>query len=155
MVLAVSELANIGDFLPVPGTGEVVDLTDPLSVARGLDALRGFKRQMREIEEALADRLREERAVLGSRALEYDGLTVKFGADTETSYDAVELEEGLRAAGMPEHRIDEIIETRVERKVRAVEAKKAAAVNPAYAAVVERARTVAPKRQTVIVEVAR
>lgn len=150
-----SELAPIGDFLPVPGTGEVIDLTDPVSVARGLDGLRQHKRVVREIEDALTERLREERAMQGSRTLEYDGLTVKFGADTETTYDAVALEEALRAAGMPESRIAQIVVETVERKVKAVEAKKAAAVNPKYATALELARSVVPKRQTVTVEVAR
>lgn len=141
--------------LVIPITGEIVDVGDPISVAHALDAIRDYKRMLRGVEDALADRLREERAVLGSRTLEYQGVSVKFGADTEITYDAVALEEGLRAAGMPEPRIAEIVVETVERKVRAVEAKKAAAVNPAYAAVVEQARSVVPKRQTVTVEVAR
>ncbi len=56
---------------------------------------------------------------------------------------------------MPESRIAEIVVETVERKVKAVEAKKAAAVNPAYAAVVDAAKTTVPKRQTVTVEVSR
>lgn len=150
-----TEILPIGDFLPVPGTGEVIDLTDPASVAHGLDALRQHKRIVREIEDALTDKLRDERAVQGARELHYEGLRVKFGTDSETVYDAEALEEGLRAAGMPEPRIEEIIQTTVERKVRAVEAKKAAAVNPAYAAAVDASKTVVAKRQTVTVEVAR
>jgi len=150
-----TEVVRIGDFLPVPGTGEVIDLTDPVSVARGLDALREHKRAVRDIEDALADRLKDERRALGSRTLEYQGVSVKFGADSETTYDALALEEGLRAAGMPESRIAEIVVETVERKVKAVEAKKAAAVNPAYAAVVNAAKTTVPKRQTVTVEVSR
>jgi hypothetical protein len=151
----VSDLVPAYRELVIPITGEIVDVGDPISVAHALDAIRDYKRMLRGVEDALADRLREERAVLGSRTLEYQGVSVKFGADTEITYDAVALEEGLRAAGMPESRIAEIVVETVERKVRAVEAKKAAAVNPAYAAVVKQARSVVPKRQTVTVEVAR
>jgi Glu-tRNA(Gln) amidotransferase subunit E-like FAD-binding protein len=150
-----TELARVVTEVAVPGTGEIVDMNDPRAVARALNTLRDFQRTVREVSDVLQDRLREERAVLGARALEYQGVSVKFGADTEITYDAAALEEGLRAAGMPESRIAEIVVETVERKVRAVEAKKAAAVNPAYAAVVEQARSVVPKRQTVTVEVAR
>ena len=150
-----TEIVQFGDMLPVPGTGEIIDMADAASVARGLDALREFKRRVGDFEEMLADRLREERATQGTRQLEYDGMSVKFGADSFPVYDAEALEYRLRDAGMPEERIGEIIATTVERKVRAVEAKKAAAVNPAYAEAVELSREIVPKRQTVTVEVAR
>ncbi len=150
-----TDIVQFGEMVPVPGTGEIVDMADPVSVARALDTLRDFKRQVADIEEMLADRLRQERATQGTRQLNYDGVEVKFGADSFAVYDAEALEYRLRDAGMPEDRISEIIVATVERKVRAVEAKKAAAVNPAYAEAVELSREVVEKRQSVTVEVAR
>ena len=150
-----NEIAVVQDEVAVPGTGELVDLRDPIAVARALDTLREYERMVREVREVLADRLREERRSLGVRQLDYDGITVKFSADTETRYDAEGLEDRLRAAGMPEARISDIVVQTVERKVRAVEAKRAAAVNPAYAEAVELSREVVEKRQTVTVEISR
>jgi hypothetical protein len=150
-----TDLARIENDVSVPGSGELVDLRDPIAVARALDTLREYERMVREVKEVLADRLREERHTQGVRQLDYDGITVKFSADTETRYDAEGLEDRLRAAGMPEARIGEIVVQTVERKVKAVEAKRAAAVNPAYAEAVELSREIVEKRQTVTVEIAR
>jgi hypothetical protein len=151
----VNEISVVQNEIAVPGTGELVDLDNPVAVARALDTLREYERMVREVREVLADRLRDERRAQGVRQLDYDGITVKFSADTETRYDAEGLEDRLRAAGMPEARISDIVVQTVERKVRAVEAKRAAAVNPAYAEAVELSREIVEKRQTVTVEVAR
>ncbi len=154
---AMNEIAVVHNDVAIPGTGELVNLDDPVSVARALDGLREYERVVREVKEVLTERLREERRALGVRQLDYPdfGLSVRFSADTETRYDAEGLEDRLRAAGMPEARISDIVVQTVERKVRAVEAKRAAAVNPAYAEAVELSREIVEKRQTVTVEVAR
>ena len=78
-----------------------------------------------------------------------DGTSVKVTKTYDLQWDHHTLEEALRAAGMPEERIGEIIVEEVSYKVKAIEANKAAKANPEYEAAVEAARTKVEKRPTI------
>lgn len=138
----------------VPGVGAVVDLREPAAVAQALHDLRGFEERIRDAKAALAEALVSATEREGSRTLRLPGIEVTVGASEETVYDAQAVEEGLRAAGMSEDRIGEVVVQTVTSKVKATEAKRAARANPDYAAVIEAATTVVPKRPTVSVKVA-
>jgi hypothetical protein len=128
--------------LAIPGTGELVKLDDEVACALALDAVREYERLLREAKSALTEAIIERATVLGVRSFALpDGRRAEVSASTESVYDAQAVEDGLRAAGMPEERIAEIIEEQVSYRVRAAQAKRAAAANPAYAAVIEASRT--------------
>lgn len=124
--------------LVVPGTGEVIDLEDEIACCRALHDLNRMEQMIRTAKRELAYAITERSRVLGTKTITLpSGEKAQVGSDRETVYDAQAIEEGLRAAGMPEQRIQEIIETTVTTRVRAVEAKRAAAANPEYARVIE------------------
>lgn len=128
--------------LVVPGTGEVVDLDDYRSCAFALDSIRDIEANLREIKSELNRAIRSEAERQGTRTLELpDGRKAVISGGVETVYDPERLEHGLREAGMPEDRIREIIEETVTYKVKAVEAKRAAAANSEYAYIVDSCRT--------------
>jgi len=58
----------------------------------------------------------------------------------------------LRAAGMPEDRIREVVVEEVSWTVAAVKANQAARANPEYAAAVDRARQVVETRPTIAIK---
>jgi hypothetical protein len=64
--------------------------------------------------------------------------------------DPYRLERELLDAGMPEHRVREIVVTTVDRKVNGTQANAASKANPEYAAIIERYRVTveAPYRVT-------
>jgi hypothetical protein len=127
--------------LPIPVTGEVVDLADYQSCARALDSIRDIEYQLRTAKAALSDAIAQEAARRGVKSLELgDGRKAVVGGGTTVEYDAEQMEIGLRTAGMPEDRIREIVEETVTYKVKAGEAKRAAGANPDYAVVVDACR---------------
>ncbi len=134
----------------LPATGEVVNLESLSEVIRALASVREVEALLREVKGVLQDAARHHSQMLGTKTLRVEGvgkLEVKGG--TETVYEAEEIERGLREAGMPEERIREIVSETVTYSVRAVEAKRAAAANPAYAEVIERHRRIVEKRPSV------
>lgn len=138
--------------LAVPGTGEIVDLTDAPACAVALDAIRDFESHIREAKAALTRAIVEEATRQGVRSIELpNGARAEISPAVEVVYDALALAEGLREAGMPEERINELIEETVSYKVKAVEVKKAASANPEYAKVVEDARSEQPKAQYITI----
>jgi hypothetical protein len=128
--------------LVVPGTGEVVNLNDYRECALALDSVRDIESDLRAIKSELQRAIAAEATRQGTRTLELpDGRKAVLSGGTETGYDPEKLELGLREAGMPEERIREIVELTYTYKVKAVEAKRAAAANPEYAYVVDSCRT--------------
>lgn len=132
--------------LVVPGTGELVDLDDEIACVQALIAVRNFEQQFREVKAALTAAIVERAKVLGTQTLTLpDGSKASLKGGSEISYDAEELMEQLRQLGMPEKRISEIVVEEVSYKVSAREAKRAAAANPEYEAVIESAKTTTEK----------
>jgi hypothetical protein len=136
----------VGQELVVPGTGELVDLDDEVACVNALSAIGDFEQLIREAKRELTAAVVARSKLLGVKTFKLpDGRKASLTAGAETVYDAEAVEEGLRAAGMPEDRIREIVQETVTYRVRAVEAKRAAAANPEYARVVDEAKRVEPK----------
>jgi hypothetical protein len=128
--------------LVLPHTGELVDLNDELACGVALDELRRVQAQIGHAVRAVSEALAARAAVLGTKTIPLSGgRQATIGGGTKKVYDAQEIEKGLRALGMPEDRIRDIVVETVTWTVKAVEAKRAAAANPAYADVIESAVT--------------
>lgn len=141
------------DLVPLPD-GQLVDLTNPTDVALRLDDLRTLESRIKDAKSVLVDALAEyaEHAGAGKTLNLSGGVRAVLKNDTRILWDAQHLEVSLRAAGMPEERIREIVVEEISWTVKAAEAKKAASVNPNYAAAVNEARTEIPQRPSVTVE---
>lgn len=124
--------------LAVPVIGEVVNLDDYQACSLALDQIRFVESQFREAKGILTRAIAEEAAKQGTRTLELrDGRKAVVSGGRETEYDAEGILDGLAAAGMPQERIVEIVTETVSYKVHAVEAKRAANANAAYATVID------------------
>lgn len=154
--MTTTDLAAIesADEVLVPdfSTGEVVDvMKNPERIPGLVETLRETKRladdHLRTLT-AMVELLSEQR---GTRTLPFGDRKVSLGTATETIYDVTVLEE-LRAAGLPEDRFDELVRAEVSYKVNASVAKQLAGANPEYAKIVERSKTVVPKRVTLSVK---
>jgi len=129
--------------LVIPSTGEVVDWEDVNSLARALDWLRSVEQEMRSAKASVQQAIAHQASIRGTKTLELeDGRKASISGGTKTVWDAQALDTGLRALGMPEDRIREIV--RVELKVKAVEAGRAAAANPGYKILIDACRTEEP-----------
>ena len=143
------ELVTTATELVLP-TGELVDLSDPASCAHALVAIREMEFMLREVKGAIVDRFAEERRIRGVDEIELpNGDVVKVTRKYKIQWDVEQLEEDLRAAGMPEDRIREVIVEEVTHTVKAVEANKAAKRNAEYAEAIARARTEIEERPTI------
>jgi hypothetical protein len=141
------------DLIVIPAIGERVDLNDAPSVARAYRSVLDLEGMLREAKGTLADALVAASSRMGTKTLHLEGLrapvVVKGGYDT--TYDAQAIKRELLAAGCPAERVAEIVVETIDYRVAAVEAKKAAAANPAYAEIIERNKKVYPKRPSVSV----
>jgi hypothetical protein len=130
----------------VPLSGELVDPSDEAQCVRALAHVRDLEQTLRETKQALTEAIIDRSSILGSKTLTLDdGTRAEVKGGTETEYDAESIEAELRQAGMPEARIRTVIEEVVTYRVKAVEAKRAAAANPEYAQIVERHRRTVTK----------
>jgi hypothetical protein len=136
----------------LPASGEQIDLNDLAQVCRAFQSVKEIESQLREAKGVLRDAVLHHSSLLGSKTMHVAGggkVEVKGG--TVTQYDAESIETDLRAAGMPEERIREIVVETVTYSVKAAEAKKAASANPVYAEIIARHRQVFEARATVSV----
>lgn len=132
--------------LVVPGVGEIVDLDDENQCAKALVAIREFEQQVRDAKAALSLAIAERGRVLGTQTITLDdGRKAIIKGGVEITYDAAEVEDGLRALGCPEERIRQIVREEITYKVVAREAQRAAAANEEYAKVIEAAKMTIPK----------
>jgi hypothetical protein len=123
-----------------PLTGELVDLRDPLAVARAALSALEVEQEVRAFRKFLEEVLRLEAARQGSKTLHLGATVAEVSGGSRWEWDAEKLAGLLREAGMPEERIAEIVVETVERKVNAREASRAASANPAYREAVEASR---------------
>jgi hypothetical protein len=130
--------------LVVPLSGELVDLRDPNSVAGALDQVREMKNQLDGTRAVLEQVLRLEAVRQGTKTLHLEKCTAIISGGETVEYDGEQLIRLLEQAGMPQERINEIVETVVTYKVNALKAKHAAGANPDYAHAVQQTRTVKP-----------
>jgi len=140
------------DLEVIPHTGEIVDLSDAHAVAKAYREIQDLEGKLRTAKGTLADALVHHTTIYGSKTMPLEGLgkvVVKGG--TDTVYDAQAIKRDLIAAGSDRARVAQIVIETVDYKVAAVEAKKAAGANAEYAAIIERHKTVYPKRPSVSV----
>lgn len=139
-----TELERLPGELVIPWTGEIVDLGEPAQVARVLETVRALKRDLDEARALLEDVLRSESERQGTRTLHLGTLDAVISGGERVEYDELELARELRAAGLPEERLAELIVETVTYKVDQRVARSVAASNPVYAAAIERCRRVVP-----------
>jgi hypothetical protein len=138
--------------LVVPGSGALVDLDNPRQVAQTLDDVRDLERQLRSFKGLLTEAMVHASQIHGTKTMHLEGgITATVKGGDETVYDAEEIEAELRDAGMPEDRIAAIVRVAVIRTVSAVEAKRAASANPAYAEIIARHSRVQERPSTVTI----
>lgn len=130
--------------VPLPGTGEAIDLRDPVDVARGITRARQLQTELKDAIHFLTDVLRIEAMNQGKKTLRLGGYQVEIRGGTRIEWDPERLMDELRAAGMSEERISEVVKEEVRYSVSATNAAQAARANPDYAAAVERCRTHVP-----------
>jgi hypothetical protein len=135
--------------LVVPGLGTLVDLTSVESCAIALNDIRDYERQYRYIKQELTEALVKASEVEGTKTLHFPGGKATIKTGEEWVYDPEEIELGLRAAGMPEHRIRQIVKETVQYKVDAVQAKQAQSANPEYDRVIGDNKTLEQKQPSV------
>jgi hypothetical protein len=134
--LSVTEEGQSRNELVVPGIGQIVNLDDPPEVAGALGKVRELESMLRSVKSELTAALVYASQRLGTKTLHLENCDVTIKSGSSTVYDPIEIEAGLRAAGMPEERIREIVKETVSYSVDAVKAKQAAGANPLYAAVI-------------------
>jgi hypothetical protein len=143
-------MTSLGTDMVLPASGELIPLDNPPQIAQALEYLRDLEYQIRRAKEALTDALVEHSQLIGSKTITLkDGHTATIKGGTETIYDPEAIIDGLRQAGCPEDRIMEIITETVTYKVRAVEAKRAAAANPDYKQVIDQHTRIEQRRPSV------
>lgn len=122
-------------------TGEIIALADTAACAVALHELRALEDRIKEAKDALTDAILAEGKRQGKRTLHLpEGVVAIVKPGGRVLWDAHQLEDDLREAGMPEERIREIIQEEVSYTVKAAEAKRAATANPVYAKAVSAAR---------------
>ena len=136
--------------LTLPHSGELIDLHDAAACANALAEIRRLEQGMRDAKSILSGAIVAESRRQGSKTLYLDGVVAEVRGGTDTVWDLDALEDGLRAAGLPDDRIRDVIKEEVTWKVNAREAQRVAKSNPDYAAVVERASMAVEKPPTVV-----
>jgi hypothetical protein len=139
-----TELEPRRESFPVPLVGELVDLYKPAEVAAALEAVREAKRQLDEARAVLEDALRVASEKAGTRTMRFGELEATVSGGEKVVYDELELAERLRAVGLPEARLAELIIETVTYKVDARVAKSVAAANLRYAEAIEASRRTVP-----------
>lgn len=115
--------------LVIRETGEVVDWQDVNSLARALDWLRAAEQEFRSAKSSVQRSIAQLAKQRGTKTLTLDdGRKASVSGGTKTVWDGQAMDIGLRALGMPEDRIREIVQ--IEFKVKAVEAERAAKASP-------------------------
>jgi cell division septum initiation protein DivIVA len=122
--------------LVVPGTGEVVDLNDECQCIAAYAAVVGLEDKVKEAKRMLTAAIAERSRVLGQKTITAGAYKAEVRGGQKTQWDAQALERDLRALGMPEERIREVVREEVTYTVSAMEARRISKANADYAAVV-------------------
>lgn len=135
--------------LVLPASGALVNLSDPNECAQALTDLRDLESRIKEAKAIITDAIVREAERQGTKTLQLEIGTASIRAGERTLYDAVAIEDGLRAVGAPEELIREIVQEQITYAVSGTRAKRAARANPTYAAVIEAATTTVDGRPSV------
>lgn len=129
--------------LVVPGSGILVNLNSEKEVALAYRDLRELKTAVNEVDRRLREAMAARSSVLATKTFYIEGVgKVELSASTRVEYDAQMVEDGLRALDCPEDVIREIVVEQVTYKVDGNRARRAAAANPEYAAIIDQAKRV-------------
>ena len=113
---------------------------------QALAAIRSFESQIKEAKGILTQAIVDRSRVLGTKTIYLpDGSKAEVKGGPAAEYDTQEIEENLRALGMPEERIREIVVEEVSYKLSVREANRAAGANEDYAAVIANAKKMEEK----------
>lgn len=123
----------------VPLTGEVVDLSQPDQCIRMLAEIRQLEAKLREAKSELTFHLEQEFQRQGLKTLEFKGVKAELRGGSEVAWD-IEVLEQLRELGLPDERFNDLVKVEISYKVSAAEAKRIAAANEEYAAVIAKAQ---------------
>jgi len=136
--------------LVIPTTGVVVNLDNEREVAIAYRDVKEVRDELNRIDRTLREAMGARKRILGTGTFFLEGIgKVEVKGDTETEWDMVALEGGLREVGCPEETIKEIIKPVTTYKVDAARATRAAKANPEYARVIEDAKITKPKLPSV------
>jgi hypothetical protein len=130
--------------LVVPFSGEIIPFADAPKVARALLEVRQLKERLDDARRVLEDALRFASEQAGSRTLHLGELDAVVSGGSKVEYDELELAKELRAVGLPEERLAELVVETVSYRVDQRVARSVAASNRKYAAAIEACRRVVP-----------
>lgn len=125
----------------IPRTGEVIDPRDTAACVNALDDLRRLGFEIAAAKRALSQAVAEHRQLVGKNTFTVGGRAVEVKGGEKKTIDPLILGRGLREAGMPEERVDDIVQPSVTFKVDARAAQQAGKTNPKYQAALDRATT--------------
>lgn len=132
--------------LVVPVSGELVNLSDELACVSAIQDIREWESRLKEAKSILTAAIVERAKQDGTKSFALaDGRRAEVRGGPDAEYDLTEIEEGLRALGMPEERIREVIVEEVSYKLSAREAKRVSGANEDYAAVINGAKKTVEK----------
>jgi len=127
-----------------PVTGEIVSYDDPAGCVRLLGEVRALEQKLKELKADLTLALEQEFSRQGRKTIEVNGVKAELRGGSGIVWDIEVLDE-LRTLGLPEERMDELMQAEITYKVNGSVAKQIAAANPEYADVIERAKQKVPK----------
>lgn len=132
----------------IPEIGEVIDLDNPDACALAYDRLKKLGDQVKIAQGMLRTELVRHGKVYGGNTMRLEHVEVEIGHPSELQWHMETLRE-LLDAGLPKERWDALVEVTVGHKVKASVANAIEKANPAYAAIIDRARVRVPKPPTV------
>jgi hypothetical protein len=138
--------------LVLPHSGELIDPADLDRLADAYGEIQQLQARLADAKRTIGGIMEEHTAVVGAKTFRTpNGRTIRIEGGSQTRYDAVQLMDDLRAAGMPEDQIMECVIEEVSWKVDARRAKQAARANERYAEAVERSAQIIPTTPRVVV----
>lgn len=135
-------------------SGQLVNLDDLSDVAKAYEEVARIKRALTEADRLLREAFAHHGRMNGTKTLYVEGVG-KFeikGSERTEWRDHEALADDLRAAGMPEDVVSEIVIETVSTKVDARRAARAAAANEEYAAIIERYRVTLERTPTITIQ---
>lgn len=147
-----SKDSAMSEELAIPGTGAIVSLDDESACAVALSDLRVFENQIRETKAILTSAIIERSKILGTKTIHlHAGGKAEIREGSKVAWNIEALESELRALGLPEDRLHDLIKETITRTIDGRVAKSIAAANEDYAAVIASAKSVTDRPSYVTV----
>lgn len=135
-------------------SGQLVNLDDLDDVAKAYEEVARIKRALTEADRLLREALAHHGRMNGTKTLYVDGVG-KFeikGSERTEWRDHQELADELRAAGMPEDVVSEIVIETISTRIDARRASRAASANEDYASIIEKYKVTMERTPTISVQ---